>query len=74
MPSCLPVDAAGRRRRAGVHNPAENHEMVEPGQPNRCDYCSDEVFGDIGSGDLGAQHPDNRADLESTVGHRPIIL
>jgi hypothetical protein len=71
MPSCLPVDADGRRRRAGVHNPAENQEM---GEPNRCDYRSDEVFGDIGCGDLGAQHPDNRADLESTVGHRPIIF
>jgi len=74
MPSCSPVDAAGRRRRAGVHNPAENREMVEPGQPNRRNCGNDEVFCDIGSGDLGARHPDNRADLESTVGHRLIIF
>ena len=52
----------------------EDHQMVEPGMPDRRDRAVVEVFGKIDPGDLGPERAGNRTDLKRTVGHQPMIF
>jgi len=47
----------------------ENHQMVEPGMPDRSDRAVVEILGKIDPGDLGPERAGNRTDLQRTVGH-----
>ena len=42
----------------------ENHQVVEPGAPERRHGFAVEIFGEIDPADLGSQRPSNRADVE----------
>ena len=47
----------------------EDHQVVEPGMPDRGDRAVVEVLGEIDPGDLGSERAGNRTDLKRTVGH-----
>ena len=51
----------------------EDHQMIEPGSPDRLDRSLVEVLGKINTGNLGAQRAGDRLDLKRVVGHSPIV-
>ena len=52
----------------------EDHQMVEPGAPDRGDRRLVEVRTKIDPGDLGPERAGNRMDLKRAVGHQRMIL
>jgi hypothetical protein len=52
----------------------EDHQMVEPGAPDRRDRAVVEILAKIDAGDLGPERPGNRTDFKRTIGHQPIII
>src|SRR5262249_24933010 len=74
MPPLLPLERVAAGKRHAIYNPAENHEMVEPGLPHCSDDGIAEIFGKIDPGNLGAQCPGDRAEVKRTIGHVFIIF
>ena len=65
---------AGNRSGGRFWPRKKNHEVFEPGLPDRSDRPAVEVSGKIDPGDLGAQRAGDRTDLKRTVGHEPMIF